>query len=109
MAGENGVTGGGKPRVKVFGSGETYAAGMLTSILNILLSNRFPIDTACGGRAECGRCIIRIRSGAELLSPLREREARKLESLGAGENTRLACQCYARGDVEIEVLNRKKA
>jgi ferredoxin len=107
MAGEDGVTGGGKPTVRIFGSGETYQAGILTSLLNILLSNRFPIDTLCGGRAQCGRCLIRIRAGAEYLSPRRDREAGKLAELGAVEDMRLACQCFTRGDVEIEVINRK--
>jgi adenylate cyclase len=101
------VTGGMKPAIRIFGSGEEFEAAMLTSILNVLLSNRFPIDTVCGGRAECGRCIIRIREGSELLSPRREREERKLASLGAGADMRLACQCFTRGKVEIEVINRR--
>ncbi len=99
---------GSAPAVHIFGSGETFQAGILTSILNVLLSNRFPIDTLCGGRAECGRCLIRIRSGAELLSPLREKEERKLASLGAGKDMRLACQCYTRGSIEIEVIHRRE-
>jgi ferredoxin len=98
---------GGAPAVRIFGSGETFQAGMLTSLLNVLLSNRFPIDTLCGGRAECGRCLIRIQSGAEYVSPRREKEERKLASLGAGKDMRLACQCYTRGTIEIEVMHRR--
>lgn len=96
------------PRVSVHGSGEVYEVGLLTSLLNLLLSHRFPIDTVCGGRAQCGRCVIRVLSGSEGLSPRREPEARKLASLGASADMRLACQCYTRGDVLIEVINRRQ-
>jgi adenylate cyclase len=78
---------------------------MTTSILNILLKNRFPIDTICGGRAICGRCLIRILSGGAFLSPVGERESIRLAALGAGPGMRLACQCHTRGDIEIEVVN----
>jgi ferredoxin len=93
------------PKISIHGRPETFQTDLLTSILNILLRNRFPIDTICGGKAQCGRCLIRVRSGATMLSPLREREGGKLAELGAGSDSRLACQCYARGDVEIEVVN----
>jgi adenylate cyclase len=96
-----------KPTVRIFGSGEVFEAGLLTSLLNVLLSNRFPIDTICGGRAQCGRCLIRVRSGGGLLSPRRDAEVRKLASLGAADDMRLACQCFTRGEVEIEVINRR--
>ena len=89
------------------GSGETVQAGMLTSLLNALLGARVDIDTVCGGRAQCGRCLIRVRSGAEKLSPIREGERIRLQALGAAADMRLACQAYSRGDVEIEIVNRK--
>ena len=98
------------PSIRIAGHPEKYPAKLTTSILNVLLENRFPIETICGGRAQCGRDLIRILSGAEFLSPRRERETRKLEALAregqpAGPDMRLACQCYVRGDVEIEVIN----
>jgi adenylate cyclase len=91
--------------VSIHGRAESFAADITTSLLNILLRNGFPIDTVCGGRAACGRCLLRIRSGEAFLSPIREREAARLSSLGAGPGMRLACQCHTRGDVEIEVIN----
>lgn len=91
--------------VRIHGRTETFAADMTTSLLNVLLRNGFPIDTVCGGKAVCGRCLLRIRSGEAFLSPIREREAARLASLGAGAGMRLACQCHTRGDIEIEVIN----
>jgi ferredoxin len=92
--------------------GAVYPANLTTSILNTLLKNGFPIETFCGGRAQCGRDLIRVVAGAEFLSPRRELEVRRLASLAAegepsGPDMRLACQTYARGDVVIEVMHRR--
>jgi adenylate cyclase len=95
------------PSIRIHG-GETFTTGVLTSLLNALLSHRYPIETLCGGHAECGKCLIKIVSGAQYLSPIHPTEAKKLSSLEAGPGMRLACQCYTRGDVEIEVINQKK-
>ena len=93
------------PTIRIHGRADAFEAELPTSILNVLLRNRFPIETLCGGRAICGRCLIRLRSGMELLSPVREREAARLAALEAGPDMRLACQTHTRGDVEIEVIN----
>jgi ferredoxin len=94
-----------RPMIRIHGREEVFGADLTTSILNVLLRNRFPIDTICGGRAICGRCLIRIRSGDAFLSPVGEREAVRLAALGAGPGMRLACQCHTRGEVEIDVIN----
>jgi ferredoxin len=96
--------------IRIYGRTEVFQTNITTSILNVLLKNQFPIETFCGGRASCGRDLIRIRSGAEFVSPRREREKRRLEALAtegepSGPDMRLACQSYVRGDVEIEVIH----
>ncbi len=91
--------------VRIHGRPGAFAADMTTTLLNVLLRNGFPIDTVCGGKAVCGRCLLRIRSGEVFLSPVREREAARLAALGAVPGMRLACQCHTRGDIEIEVIN----
>jgi ferredoxin len=98
------------PTIRIYGSPEAFECNLTTSILNVLLRNRFPIDTLCGGRASCGRDLIRIREGAAFFSPRRERETKRLASLAAagepsGKDMRLACQTFVRGDVVIEVIH----
>ena len=97
--------------VMVNGSPRVFETNLTTSILNVLLKNNFPIQTFCGGRAQCGRDLIRVLSGAEYLSPRRDRETKRLASLAlegepSGPDMRLACQTYVRGDVVIEVIHR---
>ena len=96
--------------IRVEGRDDVFETNLTTSILNVLLRNSFPIQTVCGGRAQCGRDLIRITSGAQFLSPRRERETRRLAELAregepSGPDIRLACQTYVRGEVVIEVLH----
>jgi ferredoxin len=96
------------PKIRVFGRPEVFECNLTTSVLNVLLRNRFPIHTVCGGRALCGRDLI--REGAQFFSPRREMETRRLAQLAkagepSGDDIRLACQSYVRGDVTIEVLH----
>ena len=69
------------PSIRVFGRPEVFECNLTTSVLNVLLRNRFPIHTVCGGRALCGRDLIRIREGAQFFSPRREMETRRLAEL----------------------------
>jgi ferredoxin len=98
------------PKIRIYGRTEVFECNLTTSILNVLLRNRFPITTLCGGRASCGKDLIRIREGAEFFSPRREMEIKRLAALArtgeaSGDDMRLACQSYVRGDVVIEVIN----
>ena len=99
------------PKIRIHGTSEVFEGALTTSILNVLLRNGFPIQTVCGGKVECGRDIIRIRSGQKYFSPPKEREMKLLALLAArgepsGPDVRLACQSYIYGDVEIEVLHQ---
>jgi ferredoxin len=100
--------------IRIHGRPEIFSCNLTTSILNVLAQNAFPIETICGGRAVCGRDLIRIRAGAEFLSARLERETRRLAELAregepSGPDMRLACQTYVRGDVEIEVIHLSHA
>jgi adenylate cyclase len=96
--------------IRIAPGGETFTASPARSILNTLLAAEFPIDTVCGGRARCGRCLVRIHRGHRFLSPRTPAEEARLAALGVEHSdpeSRLACQCHVRGDVEIEVVNRR--
>jgi adenylate cyclase len=97
-----------KPRIAIAGTDRVVEGDLTTSLLNTLLRGGVGIDTVCGGKAQCGRCAVRILSGGRNLSPVRDAEAARLKSLGVGPDTRLACQTYSRGDVEIEVVNWRR-
>ena len=98
------------PSIRIHGRDDAFPCNLTTSILNVLMRNGFPIATLCGGRAACGRDVIRIREGLQFTSPRREMETRRLAALAqagepSGDDIRLACQTFVRGDVVIEVIH----
>ena len=100
------------PKVKIQNNGEVIKVNPMISLLNNLLINYVPIETICGGKAICGKCVIRIIEGREFLSPVKEREKIRLNSLKIKDYEdkavyRLACQTYTRRDIAIKILNYK--
>ena len=91
--------------IRIKGRDEAISSSPAISILNLLQRNGISIQTVCGGRAQCGRCLIRIMSGAGGMNKKNQRELIRLQALNAGQDMRLACQSYTRGDIEIEIIN----
>jgi adenylate cyclase len=91
--------------IRVQGRAEPVPSSTVVSLLVTLQRHGVPIDTVCGGRAQCGRCLVRILAGSERMNRPAAAELRRLESLGAGPDHRLACQSYTRGDLEIQIVN----
>lgn len=51
----------------------------------------------------CGTCLIDVDSGMENLNEKNEQEDITLQTLGAKENQRLACQCKIKcGEIKIK-------
>jgi ferredoxin len=93
------------PTILVRNTGHRFETDLMTSILVSLQREGVPIQSVCGGRAQCGRCAIRVVKGGEFLTRKTAVEMIRLSALGADDETRLACQSHTRGDVEIEVVN----
>ncbi len=91
--------------IRVKGRGGAISSSSAISLLNLLQRNGIPVETICGGRAQCGRCLLRILKGAETMNKKNQIEIARLVALNAGEDMRLACQSFTRGDIEIEIMN----
>lgn len=91
--------------IRIQGRAAPIPSSPAVSILVTLQRHGVPIDTVCGGRAQCGRCLIRVLAGAERMNRPAAPERSRLQALGAGPDHRLACQSYTRGDLEIRVIN----
>lgn len=76
-----------------------------TRILDTLLARNCNVLMACGGQGICATCHVHVTKGHDALTPKGDREARTLSLItGAGEHSRLACQCRVLGDgVEIRL------
>ncbi len=69
-------------------------------LLSALNSEKVFIPSACGGRATCGLCKIKVLEGGGLLLPTEEPHLDKKE---VESGTRLACQVRIRNDLKIEI------
>lgn len=70
------------------------------SILLASRSSKVELTHRCGGHARCGTCLVTIRRGLESLSPVGSSEMKILKTLKANDDQRLACQAWAKSDVE---------
>ena len=91
--------------IRVEGREQPVASSPAVAILVLLQRAEVPIHTICGGRAQCGRCLIQVLEGAERMNPPGAAELFRLKTLEAGPGYRLACQSYLRGDARIRIVN----
>jgi Na+-transporting NADH:ubiquinone oxidoreductase subunit F len=69
-------------------------------VLFSAMAHKIFIPSACGGRASCGQCRVRVLSGAPEHVP-EERAILSAEEMAQGVH--LACQLKVRGETRIEV------
>ncbi len=81
------------PKVFVEPIGVTLEVNEQETLLDGLLRAAVPIPTDCAGRGTCGKCLLRL--GAGELSPLTERERRRIPENLRADGWRLACQAHA--------------
>ncbi len=103
----------GEVRVVFLPSGRRGTAKPGENLLGVARRLGADVDSACGGRAICGRCQVRVMQGdfakhgivsaANHLSPPTEAERRYDQLRGLREGCRLACQAQVLGDVLIDV------
>lgn len=72
-----------------------------TNILEATRGNGIGLVSLCGGKGTCGKCKIRIASGA--VSPLGELEEKALSAQEIAQGYRLACLAEAWGDITVEI------
>jgi len=91
--------------IHVEGREQPVASSPAISILVLLQRAAVPIHTVCGGRAQCGRCLVQVLEGAERMNRPGAAEVIRLKAPEVGPDYRLACQSYIRGDVRIRIVN----
>jgi adenylate cyclase len=90
----------------------TYAGGSKVqsaigpTLLEISRATGIAHASACGGRARCGTCRVRIDESAASLPPPSFAERFTLARVGAPDNSRLACQIRPRASLSVTRLVR---
>ncbi len=79
------------------------------SVLEASRANHIAHASACGGRARCSTCRVRVLQGLENCPPPGRNEALTLERIAATANMRLACQLRPKGPVSVAPLDSQAA
>lgn len=66
------------------------------------------LEDECGRRGECDSCAVRVKSGAEFLSEITEKEKKQLTAKRRKNGERLACQAKIVQAGEIVIMTHKK-
>jgi Na+-transporting NADH:ubiquinone oxidoreductase subunit F len=79
---------------------KVIAAAPGQTLLSVLGANGVFIPSACGGRAICGMCKVKVLDGA---GPLTPGEQRLLSDKEKSRGVRLSCQIKTDADLRIEI------
>lgn len=79
------------------------------SVLEASRANHIAHASACGGRARCSTCRVRVLQGQEHCPPADRNEILTLERISAGPDMRLACQLRPKGPVSVAPLDSVEA
>jgi adenylate cyclase len=93
------------PRVTVtYLGGPTVSVPAGSTLLEISRQGRVAHASACGGRARCSTCRVRIEQSSGRLEPPRFPESVTLGAIKAPANVRLACQVVPTGRLVVTRL-----
>jgi adenylate cyclase len=93
------------PKILIsYAGGPSIRTGAGPTLLEISRANGVALIAACGGRARCTTCLVRIDEGADGLPPPRSAEAAALKAMAAAADMRLACQLRPRSSLTVTRL-----
>jgi len=95
------------PVLTIMPSGKTATVPAGSTLLQALFMAGEPIQSKCGGKAECGSCHVFVLEGRKGLSKMQRAENERLDAIvGVGSKSRLACQAtLGTEDATVELLS----
>ena len=90
------------PKIQFVKPYSTITVSKGTVLMKGLLTGNMPVASSCHGDGVCGKCMVKVISGAENLT---KRDALELEILKknkAPPDGRISCQCQVIGDVCVD-------
>lgn len=90
---------------EVLGNSVTMTHDSSMTLMSSLLQNGMLEGSFCGGRGDCGRCMVQFLQGAPLPTPL---ERSRLEAQELRQGFRLACLTKPKNDCVIKIMVPKE-
>ena len=80
------------------------------SVYEVAWRSGAALASACGAKATCGLCRVKIVAGEKLLTPITEHDKRHLGNVYFITHVRLGCQARiaAEGDIVVEPVGAVK-
>lgn len=99
------------PIVKFVPESKEISCDIGKSVLEVARSAGIEILAPCGGKASCGRCIVKVIQGKEFLSSPTEEEKAIVGFKRLSDGYRLGCRCrvIGHGDITIYVPPESRA
>ena len=74
-----------------------------TRLQNYLLDQDIHILTACGGRGNCGKCVVRVVQGDATINTM---DRMWFSEKQLAEGYRLGCQVYTKESITVEITEK---
>jgi Na+-transporting NADH:ubiquinone oxidoreductase subunit F len=89
-----------RARIEINGGARGFTAEKGRPLLFSLMAERIFIPSACGGRASCGQCKVRVVEGADAHN---EKEIPLIPAADRARGVHLSCQLIVTRDMHIEI------
>jgi len=89
------------PIVTFLPSGRRVEVAVGSTVFDAALQAGLPIASSCSAEFVCGKCNVRVVSGAENLSPQTDSERQLLARENKPVTDRISCQTAVHGDCSI--------
>ncbi len=79
------------------------------SLLEHLRDNDLYVKSSCGGHASCTDCVVKVVDGKDNVNEPTFAETQLLGNVFHITKERLACQCFIKGEIKIDISAHDKA
>lgn len=90
------------PLIRRFRNGDSISVEHGAVLMTALQKAGISVASSCGGDAVCAKCILKVVSGAENLSPPEADELFLMERDNVPPDFRVSCQARVLGDVTVD-------
>ncbi len=94
------------PRIIFLPEKKSVQIGAEATLLDAARGAGIPINSSCGGKQKCGKCVVLIKEGIEGLPAPGPEEAALLFKKGWGPSHRLACATKVSCDLVVEAPDK---
>lgn len=90
------------PKITFSKNSQTLEVPSGSNLMEVLNEAGIPVASSCGGNGVCVKCLVKIISGREHISPETDLEIDMRDIHEYEKTKRLSCQVQVFGDIKID-------